>query len=166
MSTGTPPANLLERLVSLGKQRGFFFPSSEIYGGINALYDYGPLGTRLRRNIRNRWWRSIVELRDDIEGIESSVIMNPQVWVASGHVAGFSDPLVDCTGSCRKRWRADHLPAEGFDHPDQVLAGEHRVIHDQIAHRLSVLAPLYGRKLFHGTPPKLQLNHDLRTFGR
>ncbi len=72
-----PPADLLERLVSLGKQRGFFFPSSEIYGGINALYDYGPLGTRLRRNIRNRWWRSTVELRDDIEGIETSVIMNP-----------------------------------------------------------------------------------------
>ena len=110
--TGAPAANLLERLVSLGKQRGFFFPSSEIYGGINALYDYGPLGTRLRRNIRNRWWRSIVELRDDIEGIELSVIMNPQVWIASGHVAGFSDPLVDCTGSCRKRWRSDHLPAE------------------------------------------------------
>ena len=107
-----PPPDLLERLVSLGKQRGFFFPSSEIYGGINALYDYGPLGTRLRRNIRNRWWRSMVELRDDIEGIESSVIMNPQVWVASGHVAGFSDPLVDCTGSCRRRWRADHLGAE------------------------------------------------------
>ena len=107
-----PPADLLERLVSLGKQRGFFFPSSEIYGGINALYDYGPLGTRLRRNIRNRWWRSTVELRDDVEGIESSVIMNPQVWVASGHVAGFTDPLVDCTGACRKRWRADHLGAE------------------------------------------------------
>jgi glycyl-tRNA synthetase len=107
-----PPTDLLERLVSLGKQRGFFFPSSEIYGGINALYDYGPLGTRLRRNIRNRWWRSIVELRDDIVGIETSIIMNPQVWVASGHVAGFSDPLVDCAGDCRRRWRADHLPAE------------------------------------------------------
>ncbi len=108
-----PPApDLLERLVSLGKQRGFFYPSSEIYGGINALYDYGPLGTRVRRNIRNRWWRCMVELRDDIEGIETSIIMNPQVWVASGHVGGFSDPLVDCTGSCRKRWRADHLAAE------------------------------------------------------
>src|ERR1019366_7907052 len=104
-----PPADPLERLVSLGKQRGFFFPSSEIYGGINALYDYGPLGTRLRRNIRNRWWRSTVELRDDVEGIETSVIMNPQVWVASGHVSGFSDPLVDCTGKCKKRWREDHL---------------------------------------------------------
>jgi glycyl-tRNA synthetase len=108
-----PPApDLLDRIVSLGKQRGFFYPSSEIYGGINALYDYGPLGTRVRRNIRNRWWRSMVELRDDIEGIETSIIMNPQVWVASGHVAGFSDPLVDCTGSCRRRWRADHLGAE------------------------------------------------------
>ena len=107
-----PAADLLERLVSLGKQRGFFYPSSEIYGGINALYDYGPLGTRLRRNIRHRWWRSVVELRDDVEGIETSIIMNPQVWVASGHVAGFSDPLVDCTGACRRRWRADHLGAE------------------------------------------------------
>ncbi|HXZ99659.1 MAG TPA: glycine--tRNA ligase [Candidatus Binatia bacterium] len=116
-----PPADLLDRLVSLGKQRGFFFQSSEIYGGINALYDFGPLGTRIRRNIRSRWWRSIVELRDDVEGIESSIIMNPQVWVASGHVAGFSDPLVDCTGSCRKRWREDHLAAERIargKHPD------------------------------------------------
>jgi glycyl-tRNA synthetase len=112
VTESAPPADLLERLVSLGKQRGFFYPSSEIYGGINALYDFGPLGTRLRRNIRNRWWRSIVELRDDVEGIETSIIMNPQVWVASGHVAGFSDPLVDCTGSCRRRWREDHLAAE------------------------------------------------------
>ena len=105
---GTP--DLLEKLVSLGKQRGFFFGSSEIYGGINALYDYGPLGTRMRRNVRNLWWRAMVELRDDIEPIETSIIMNPQVWVASGHVATFTDPLVDCTGRCRKRWRADHLP--------------------------------------------------------
>jgi glycyl-tRNA synthetase len=110
--SAVPPPDLLDRLVSLGKQRGFFYPSSEIYGGINALYDYGPLGTRLRRNIRDRWWRSVVELRDDVEGIETSIIMNPQVWVASGHVAGFSDPLVDCTGTCRRRWRADHLTAE------------------------------------------------------
>jgi glycyl-tRNA synthetase len=107
-----PPADLLERLVSLCKQRGFVFPSSEIYGGINALYDYGPLGTRLRRNIRNAWWRRMVDLRDDIDGVETSIIMNPQVWVASGHVSNFTDPLVDCTGTCRKRWRADHVAAE------------------------------------------------------
>jgi glycyl-tRNA synthetase len=107
-----PPGDLLERLVSLSKQRGFVFPSSEIYGGINALYDYGPLGTRLRRNIRDAWWRRMVAMRDDMEGIETSIIMNPRVWEASGHVSNFTDPLVDCTGSCRKRWRADHVEAE------------------------------------------------------
>jgi glycyl-tRNA synthetase len=114
MAVDPEPArsDLIERLVSLCKQRGFVFPSSEIYGGINALYDFGPLGVRLRRNIRNSWWRRMVELRDDIDGIETSIIMNPQVWVASGHVASFSDPLVDCTGTCRRRWRADHIPAE------------------------------------------------------
>jgi glycyl-tRNA synthetase len=104
--------DVLEKLVSLAKQRGFFFGSSEIYGGINALYDYGPLGARMRRNVRSLWWRAMVESRDDIDPIETSIIMNPQVWVASGHVATFTDPLVDCTGSCRKRWRADHLVDE------------------------------------------------------
>jgi glycyl-tRNA synthetase len=122
-----PPFDLTERLVSLCKQRGFVFPSSEIYGGINALYDYGPLGTRLRRNIRNSWWRRMIDLRDDVEAIESSIIMNPRVWEASGHVSNFTDPLVDCTGRCRKRWRADHVEAErsarGKD-PSQLLCPE------------------------------------------
>ena len=107
-----PRADLLDRLVSLAKQRGLVFQSSEIYGGVNAVYDYGPLGVRIRRNIRNRWWRSVVELRDDVEGIETSIIMNSRVWEASGHVGGFTDPLVDCLGSCRRRWRADHLETE------------------------------------------------------
>jgi glycyl-tRNA synthetase len=98
--------------VSLCKQRGFVFPSSEIYGGLNAVYDFGPLGVRLRRNIRDVWWRDMVDLRDDVEGIESAVLMNPQVWVASGHVQGFTDPLVDCMGTCKRRWREDHLPDE------------------------------------------------------
>jgi glycyl-tRNA synthetase len=105
-------SDALEKLVSLGKQRGFFFGSSEIYGGINALYDYGPLGARMRRNVRNLWWRAMIDARDDVEPIETSIIMNPEVWVASGHVATFADPLVDCTGTCRKRWRADHLGDE------------------------------------------------------
>jgi glycyl-tRNA synthetase len=108
----SPPADLVERLVSLCKQRGFVFPSSEIYGGLNAVYDYGPLGVRLRRNIRERWWRSMVELRDDVEGIETAILMNPRVWVASGHVQSFTDPLVDCTGRCKRRWREDHLGEE------------------------------------------------------
>ena len=105
-------SDVVEKLVSLCKQRGFVFQSSEIYGGIGALYDFGPLGTRLRRNIRNSWWRRMVDLRNDVEGIETSIIMNPRVWEASGHVQNFSDPLVDCTGTCKKRWREDHLEEE------------------------------------------------------
>jgi len=104
--------DLMEKVVSLSKRRGFVFPSSEIYGGINALYDYGPYGVALRRNIRNLWWRHMVELREDVVGLEASIIMNPQVWVASGHVGGFTDPMVDCLGTCKKRWRADHLEGD------------------------------------------------------
>ncbi len=104
--------DLMEKVTALAKRRGFVYPSSEIYGGIGGLYDYGPYGVALRRNIRDLWWRHVVELRDDVVGLESSIIMNPQVWVASGHVSGFSDPLVDCLGRCKKRWRADHLTSE------------------------------------------------------
>ncbi|HZS15747.1 MAG TPA: glycine--tRNA ligase [Candidatus Dormibacteraeota bacterium] len=122
-----PAADVVEKLVSLSKQRGFVFQSSEIYGGINALYDFGPLGTRLRRNIRDSWWRRMIELRDDVEPIESSIIMHPRVWEASGHVQNFTDPLVDCTGKCRRRWREDHLEEErrvrGKD-PSQRLCPE------------------------------------------
>ncbi len=104
--------NRLETLVSLCKRRGFVFPSSEIYGGINAVYDFGPLGVRLRRRIRDLWWREMVELRDDIEGVEAAILMNPMVWQASGHISNFSDPLVDCLGECHQRWRADHLEGD------------------------------------------------------
>ena len=112
MAEDQAQSDVIEKLVSLCKQRGFVYPSSEIYGGLNAVYDFGPLGVRLRRNIRERWWQSMVELRDDVEGIETAILMNPEVWVASGHVAGFTDPLVDCTGPCKKRWREDHLADE------------------------------------------------------
>jgi glycyl-tRNA synthetase len=103
---------LMEKVVALCKRRGFVYPSSEIYGGIGALYDYGHYGVAMRRNIRNLWWRHMVELRDDVVGLEASVIMNPRVWVASGHVEGFTDPLVECLGECKKRWRADHLDGD------------------------------------------------------
>jgi glycyl-tRNA synthetase len=102
----------MEKVTALSKRRGFVFQSSEIYGGINAIYDYGHYGVALRRNIRNLWWRHMVELREDVVGLESSVIMNPEVWVASGHVSGFSDPLVDCLGECKQRWRADHIEGD------------------------------------------------------
>ncbi len=108
----TERGDLMEKVTALCKRRGFVFQSSEIYGGINAIYDYGPYGVALRRNIRNLWWRRMVELRDDVVGLESSVIMNPAVWTASGHVAGFTDPMVDCLGRCKQRWRADHLSGD------------------------------------------------------
>jgi glycyl-tRNA synthetase len=98
----------MDDLTSLAKRRGIAFQSSEIYGGLRSAWDYGPLGTELRRNIRNAWWRDIVQLRDDVVGLEASVIMSPKVWEASGHVGGFSDPLVECR-SCHQRFREDHL---------------------------------------------------------
>ncbi len=107
-----PREQLMDRVVALAKRRGFVYPSSEIYGGIGALYDYGPYGVALRRSIRNLWWRHTVELRDDVVGLEASIIMHPQVWTASGHVGGFTDPLVQCLGECKERWRADQLAGD------------------------------------------------------
>lgn len=105
----------MEKIVSLCKRRGFVFQSSEIYGGLGSCWDYGPLGVELKRNIKEAWWRAVVQERDDIVGLDSSIIMHPQVWVASGHVAGFSDPLVECK-VCHLRWRATDL--DGSRCPD------------------------------------------------
>jgi len=98
----------MEKMVSLCKRRGFIFPSSEIYGGLSACWDYGPLGIELKRNIKDAWWRSMVQARDDMVGLDSSILMHPQTWVASGHVDGFKDPLVECK-LCHLRWRADEV---------------------------------------------------------
>jgi glycyl-tRNA synthetase len=108
MPDPTTPAVSMETLVALCKRRGFIFQSSEIYGGINGFFDYGPLGAELKKNIRDCWWDDMVRRRDDIVGIETSIIMHPKVWEASGHVAGFTDPLVDCKVS-KQRYRADQL---------------------------------------------------------
>ncbi len=106
----------MQKIVSLCKRRGFVFQSSEIYGGLRSAYDYGPLGVELKRNIMNAWWRDMVQSREDVVGLDASIIMHPRVWEASGHLAGFSDPLVDCR-VCKERFRADHAtPAtEGQD---------------------------------------------------
>jgi len=101
--------SLMDKIVSLSKQRGFIFQSSEIYGGLKSAYDYGPLGVELKRNIMNEWWRSMVHEREDVTGIDASIVMHPKVWHASGHLAGFSDPLVDCLIS-KERFRADKAP--------------------------------------------------------
>jgi len=99
---------VFEKLVSLCKRRGFIFQSSEIYGGINSCYDYGPLGVELKRNIKELWWNAMTRLRNDVEGIDASILMHPSVWKASGHVEGFTDPMVDCK-KCKNRFREDEL---------------------------------------------------------
>ncbi|MDR0787886.1 MAG: glycine--tRNA ligase [Gemmatimonadota bacterium] len=103
--------DLMEKLVSLSKRRGYVFQSSEIYGGTGSVWDYGPLGVELKRNIKDAWWRTMVHQRDDIEGLDSSILMHPRVWEASGHVAEFTDPLVECK-NCHRRFRVDILLAE------------------------------------------------------
>jgi glycyl-tRNA synthetase len=98
----------MEKIVALCKRRGFIFPSSEIYGGVGSTYDYGHYGVLLKSNVKNEWWRAMLQERDDIVAIDSAILQHPRVWEASGHLAGFTDPLVDCK-TCGQRFRADHL---------------------------------------------------------
>ena len=102
----------MDKLVSLCKRRGFIFQSSEIYGGLGSVWDYGPLGVELKKNLKDRWWRAMVHARDDIEGLDAGILMHPRVWEASGHVAGFTDPLVDCK-QCKQRFRGDDPRIKG-----------------------------------------------------
>ena len=105
----------MDKMMSLSKRRGFMFQSSEIYGGLGSTWDYGPLGVELKRNVKEAWWRSVVTERDDMVGLDAAILMHPQVWVASGHVENFSDPLVECK-ECNSRFRQDHLLEEtGID---------------------------------------------------
>ena len=103
--------DLMEKIVSLCKRRGFVYPGSEIYGGLANSWDYGPLGTELKNNIKQLWWKRFVRQRLDMVGIDAALVMNPKVWEASGHVATFSDPLVECK-NCHERMRADSLPED------------------------------------------------------
>ena len=105
----------MDKMMSLSKRRGFMFQSSEIYGGLGSTWDYGPLGVEIKRNVKEAWWRSVVTERDDMVGLDAAILMHPQVWVASGHVENFSDPLVECK-ECNSRFRQDHLLEEtGID---------------------------------------------------
>src|SRR3989338_8370395 len=98
--------DLMEKIISLAKQRGFIYPGSEIYGGLANSWDYGPLGVELKNNIRQRWWQRFVRSRADMVGLDAALIMNPKVWEASGHIKEFSDPLIECK-ICHERVRAD-----------------------------------------------------------
>ncbi|MGB3412816.1 MAG: glycine--tRNA ligase [Microthrixaceae bacterium] len=111
-NAGNQP-ELFDKIVNLTKRRGFVYPSAEIYGGFRSTYDYGPIGVLLLRNVKDAWWRSMVQLREDVVGLDASILSPPQIWEASGHLANFTDPLVDCT-SCNTRWRLDKL-----EDPDQ-----------------------------------------------
>jgi glycyl-tRNA synthetase len=142
----------LDIIVSLSKRRGFIFPSSEIYGGINAVWDYGPLGVELKNNVKRAWWRAMVQERDDIVGLDAGILMHPQVWVTSGHVGSFSDPLVECQ-TCHRRYRLDELPgAEGLSATD--------LRDETIVERRGLRCPVDGGPL---SPPR-RFNLMFRTF--
>jgi len=147
-----PAVDSLDTIVSLAKRRGFVFPSSEIYGGINAVWDYGPLGVELKGNVKRAWWRAMVQLRDDIVGLDAGILMHPQVWVTSGHVESFSDPLVECRND-NLRFRLDELPGtEGLSQTDLRDPG--------IVERLDLRCPIDGGEL---SPPR-RFNLMFRTF--
>jgi glycyl-tRNA synthetase len=114
----------MEKLVSLAKRRGYVFQSSEIYGGTGSVWDYGPLGIELKRNVKELWWKTMVHQRDDVEGLDSAILMHPKVWEASGHVEGFTDPLVECK-VCKKRFRQDTLADQACGQKPSKAPGEH-----------------------------------------
>ncbi len=113
----------MEKIVSLCKRRGFVYPSSEIYGGFSAIYDFGPYGVELENNIKKEWWKAMVQMRDDIVGLDSAIFMHPKIWEASGHVSGFSDPLAECK-QCHSRIRVDHLLEEIGVNADEKMGIE------------------------------------------
>jgi len=129
----------LDTIVSLAKRRGFVYPSSEIYGGINAVWDYGPLGVELKNNVKRAWWRANVQERDDVVGLDAGILMHPRVWVASGHVGSFSDPLVECATDHR-RFRLDELP--GAEHLSAADLRDPNVVE-----RLGLKCPVDGGPL-------------------
>ena len=133
-----PPPSTLDTVVSLCKRRGFVFPSGEIYGGTRSAWDYGPLGMELKENIKRQWWRFMVTTRDDVVGVDSSIILPTRTWEASGHLATFTDPLVECQ-SCHKRFREDHLQEE--------YAGKHDIADaDSVDINESVPCPHCGNR--------------------
>src|SRR2546426_1639197 len=138
-----PSVPNLETIVSLSKRRGFVFPSSEIYGGINAVWDYGPLGVELKNNVKRAWWRDMVQEREDIVGLDAGILMAPQVWVTSGHVGSFSDPLVECQTDHR-RFRLDELPGTEDLSPSELMD-------PNVVQRLGLTCPIDGGSL---SPPR------------
>ncbi len=142
----------LDTIVSLAKRRGFVFPSSEIYGGINAVWDYGPLGVELKNNVKRAWWRAMVQERDDIVGLDAGILMHPEVWVTSGHVESFTDPMVECAND-KRRFRLDELPGT-----EELTETEKR--DPGIVEKLGLKCPVDGGPL---SPPR-RFNLMFRTY--
>jgi glycyl-tRNA synthetase len=151
-SAVAPSVASLDVIVSLAKRRGFVYPSSEIYGGINAVWDYGPLGVELKNNVKRAWWRAMVQERDDIVGLDAGILMAPQVWVTSGHVAEFNDPMVECA-TCKRRFRVDEFEAAADLGPKELLD-------PGIVARLGLVCPNDAGPL---SPPR-RFNLMLKTF--
>jgi glycyl-tRNA synthetase len=147
-----PTVRDLDVIVSLAKRRGFVFPSSEIYGGINAVWDYGPLGVELKNNVKRAWWQAMVQERDDIVGLDAGILMHPQVWVTSGHVAEFNDPMVECA-TCKRRYRVDEFAGTEDLGPAELLD-------PGIVGRLGLVCPADGGPL---AAPR-RFNLMLKTF--
>jgi glycyl-tRNA synthetase len=149
-----PPPSTLDKIISLCKRRGFVFPTGEIYGGTRSAWDYGPLGVELKENIKRQWWRFMVTTRDDVVGLDSAIILPTRTWEASGHLATFTDPLVECQ-SCHKRFREDHLQEE--------YAGKHDIADpDSVDINESVPCPSCGNR--HTWTEPRQFNMMLKTY--
>jgi len=138
--------NLMDKIVALCKRRGFIFPSSEIYGGFAAVYDYGPYGAELANAVKREWWKAMVQVREDIVGLDSSIFMHPKIWEASGHVSGFSDPLVECK-KCHARLRADHLLEDIGVMADEKMS-EQEISKIFNKNKKKIKCPLCGAKEF------------------
>ncbi|MBI2055347.1 MAG: hypothetical protein HYT42_00420, partial [Candidatus Sungbacteria bacterium] len=131
MSGESKAENLMEKIVSLAKRRGFIFPGSEIYGGLAGTWDYGPLGVELKNNIKREFWRTMVYERDDVVGMDAAIMMNPRVWEASGHTEAFSDPLVECK-SCHHRFRFDQLESPSLSEIEDNLIKEGTIMVSEV----------------------------------
>ena len=136
----------MERIIALCKRRGFVFTGSEIYGGLAGVYDYGPYGVELANNIKKIWWKKMVQEEENIVGLDSAIFTHPKVWEASGHVSGFSDPLVECR-ECHVRSRADHLLEEVGAFADEKMS-EEEISRIFDSHRKDIVCPNCGKKNF------------------
>ncbi len=163
MSELTPKVDM-EKIVSLCRRRGFIFPSSEIYGGLSSCWDYGPLGVELKRNIKEAWWRAVVRERDDMVGLDTSILMHPRTWEASGHVTGFSDPMVECQ-NCNQRFRPDQVLVYEVYRQNTFLGYVSAFSYDELTQKwqdlLSESPPKQTMTMFEAIPTPKTLNDFL-----